>query len=64
MAELIGDALKKDGLSQAEFCRRAGVSTKHLNLVLQGKATAYPTTLDYWAFVLNRHFVVTLKWHP
>jgi transcriptional regulator with XRE-family HTH domain len=60
MAALIAEALEKDGLSQAEFCRRAGVSTKHLNLVLNGKATARAATLDYWAWLLGRHFTVRL----
>jgi transcriptional regulator with XRE-family HTH domain len=60
MARLVGEALAQDGLSQAEFCRRVGVSPKHLNQVLLGRATAYPATLDYWAFVLDRHFTVQL----
>lgn len=58
---LIGQALEEDGLSQAEFCRRVGVTTKHLNQVLLGKATARLQALDYWAFVLGRTFVVTLE---
>jgi transcriptional regulator with XRE-family HTH domain len=60
MARLVADALVADGLSQAEFCRRVGVSAKHLNQVLQGHATANPTTLDYWAFALGRRFLVRL----
>lgn len=61
MAALIGQALEDDGLTQAEFCRRVGVSTKHLNTVLSGKATAREAQLDYWAFVLGRSFHVELK---
>lgn len=61
MAELIGAALKEDGISQAEFCRQAGVSTKHLNMVLSGRAAATPATLDYWAFLLGRHFEIRLE---
>lgn len=60
MAQFIGEALAADGISQAEFCRTVGVSTKHLNQVLQGKATARMATLDYWAFVLGFHFEVKL----
>lgn len=60
MATLIGAALQEDGMSQAEFCRRVGVSAKHLNTVLRGHATARAATLDYWAFVLGRHFEVFL----
>lgn len=60
MAYLIGRALAEDGVSQAEFSRKVGVSTKHLNQVLLGKATARPAALDYWAFVLGRRFDVAL----
>ncbi len=60
MARLICRALLEDGISQAEFCRRVGVSPKHLNTVFKGHATARPATLDYWAFVLGRHFDVAL----
>lgn len=61
MAELIKQALIEDGISQAEFCRRVGVSTKHLNLVLNGKVAARTAALDYWAFVLGRRFDVSLE---
>lgn len=60
MARLIGDALERDDISQAEFCRRVGVSPKHLNNVLQGHAQASFGALDYWAFVLGRRFTVDL----
>lgn len=38
-------ALAASGISQAEACRQLGLSTKHLNQMLTGKATL---TLD-WA---------------
>jgi plasmid maintenance system antidote protein VapI len=38
-------ALHKAGISQAEVCRQLGVSTKHMNTMLTGRATL---TLD-WA---------------
>ncbi len=38
-------ALDTAGISQAEACRQLGISTKHLNQMLTGKATL---TLD-WA---------------
>lgn len=60
MARLIGLALENDGISQAAFCRTVGVSPKHLSQVLNGKATARSAALDYWAFVLGRHFEVSL----
>jgi len=61
MAVQIADALDADGMSQAEFARRTGVSVKHLNQVLTGKATARYAQLDYWAFVLDRRWTVHLE---
>lgn len=61
MARLIGEALAEDEMSQAEFARRAGVSTKHVNQVLRGHVTARHAQLDYWAFVLGRRFAVSLE---
>lgn len=64
MAGQIADALEADGISQAEFARRTGVSAKHINQVLSGKATARHAQLDYWAFVLGRTWSVVLKEAP
>lgn len=61
MGALIGQALIKDGVSQAEFCRRVGVSPKHLNEVIRGRAVATATQLDYWAFALGRWWDITLR---
>lgn len=60
MAALIGAALEDRGMSQAQFCRMAGVSTKHLNAVLLGKAAAPLSKLDYWAYLLGCRFDVSL----
>lgn len=60
MGELIGTALQDAGITQAEFCRRVGVSAKHLNRVINGHATAHPGQLDYWAFVLGLRWDVQL----
>lgn len=60
MGALVGQALAEDGVSQAEFCRRVGVSPKHLNEVIRGRAVATATQLDYWAFALGRRWSVTL----
>lgn len=38
-------ALDRAGISQADACRQLGLSTKHMNMMLTGKATL---TLD-WA---------------
>lgn len=61
MGALIGKALDEEGVSQAEFCRRVGVSTKHLNQVITGGAVARAVELDYWAFALGREWSVTLE---
>jgi transcriptional regulator with XRE-family HTH domain len=54
----IREALTDQGLSQAEFARRVGVSQKHLCKVLGGSSNAQLATLDYWAFVLGFRFMV------
>lgn len=60
MGQMIGAALEEAGMTQAEFCRRAGISTKHLNRVIQGHDTEHLATLDYWAFVLGLRWDVSL----
>ena len=60
VAALIQDALDEEGMSQADFCRLAGVSQKHLSAVFLGKAAAPMGTLDYWAFLLGREVRVRL----
>lgn len=60
MGALIGEALDDDGVTQAEFARRLGVSTKHVCQVILGKATASPAQLDYWAWALGRRWTVAL----
>lgn len=64
MGALIGQALAEDGLTQAEFARRVGVSTKHLNSVIRGRAVATAAQLDYWAFALGRRWSITLEQRP
>ena len=61
MAALIAEALAEDGLTQAEFARRVGVSEKHMSQVLTGKTVGRNAALDYWAFALGRRFVVRLE---
>jgi transcriptional regulator with XRE-family HTH domain len=60
VAALLADALEASGRSQAALARRIGVSAKHLNLVLNGKATARSQALDYWAFALGLESGVSL----
>jgi len=61
MADQLAAALEVDGITQAEFARRTGVSPKHINQVLSGKATARHAQLDYWAFVLGREWHIELS---
>lgn len=60
MARQLAVHLSSIGMSQAEFARRVGVSPKHLNQVLLGKATARMGSLDYWAFVLEMRWQINL----
>lgn len=60
MARLLRERLEAIDMSQAEFARKAGVSTKHVNTVLAGKASAPLATLDYWAFVLGMRWSIRL----
>jgi transcriptional regulator with XRE-family HTH domain len=61
MAALISGELQRQGMTQAEFARRVGVTEKHVSRVLTGKNGAAMATLDYWAFVLGCRFVVALE---
>lgn len=60
MGALIGQALDEDCVTQAEFARAVGVSPKHLNQVITGKAIASAGQLEYWAYVLERTWTVGL----
>jgi len=60
MGRAIGDALKADGIRQAEFARRVGVSEKHLCKVVAGQAIASPGLLDLWAIALGRRWSIEL----
>lgn len=54
------EALDAQGITQAELARQAGVSAKHVNLVLNGQAGAQQGQLDYWAWLLGLRFEVAL----
>lgn len=60
MANEISRVLEDLGVTQAELARRAGVTAKHVNLVLSGKAGAQIGQLDYWAYLLGKRWKVTL----
>lgn len=61
MVNMIGSALADSSMTQAELSRRTGHSTKHINQVLLGNATASIEVLEYWAWTLDSHFDVALK---
>ena len=60
MAQLLRDRLIALDMSQAEFARKAGVSTKHVSQVLNERASSPIATLDYWAFVLGMRWSIKL----
>lgn len=60
MGTLISEALDAAGISQAELARQAGVTQKHVSLVLSGQAGAQLGQLDYWAWLLGLRFEVKL----
>ena len=60
MAHLLAERLEALDMTQAEFARRSGASTKHINQVLNGVATAQAGTLDYWAYILGCRWDVQL----
>ena len=61
MAVALREHLDTIGMTQAELARRAGVTPKHINAVLQGRAVGKMAMLDYWAFVLGMEWHVTLE---
>jgi transcriptional regulator with XRE-family HTH domain len=60
MAVMVRAAIAADGLTQAEFARRVGVTEKHVSRFMTGASFVSMETLDYWAFVLGRHWTIDL----
>lgn len=60
MLQLVQAELESQGISQAAFCRRVGVSSKHLNRCLNGHAQPAIATIEYWAWCLGCAFEVRL----
>lgn len=56
-AALIKTRLDDLGMTQADLAREMGVTPKHINQMLSGKATGSPGMLDYAAHVLG------FRWH-
>lgn len=60
MAKLLSEALRADGISQAELSRRTGISAKHINRFLNCKQGAASAMIEYWAFAIGREWKVQL----
>jgi len=60
-AHLIGEEMASQDLSQAEFARRTGASTKHVNQFLGTRTGVSLPMLDYWAHVLGCRWEVRLR---
>lgn len=57
-------ALSAAGISQAEACRRLGVSTKHLNQMLIGHATLTLPWAERILALCGKRVVTTIKRLP
>ena len=60
LAAAITHALEVANVTQAELARMTGLSTKHINKMVQGEVAA-PAMFDYCAHALGQRFVVTLE---
>jgi transcriptional regulator with XRE-family HTH domain len=58
MAELIRAEMARQNCTQALLAKAVGRSPKHVNQVLNGKASTHE--LDYWAHILGVRFVISL----
>lgn len=64
IAAAIAAHLAASGMSQADLAREMGVSPKHVNQILTGKATGSPGLLDFAAFALGCEWHVELREVP
>lgn len=58
-AAIITERLEALGWTQADLAREMGVTPKHINQMLTGKATGSPGMLDFAAFTLGFEWTVT-----
>lgn len=58
-AVVIKARLDELGMSQADLAREMGVTPKHINQMLTGKATGSPGMLDFVAYTLGFEWQVT-----
>ena len=57
----ISARMEELGWTQADLARETGLTPKHINQIMQGKATGSPVMLDFVAFVLGCEWDVTLR---
>lgn len=60
LADALLHALEVANVTQAELARMTGLSTKHINKMVNGEVAA-PAMFDYCAHALGQRFVVTLE---
>jgi transcriptional regulator with XRE-family HTH domain len=62
LRRVVKQALEDEGLAQAEVCRRLGLSTKHLNCMLQGKSHFTLAWADRILELCGARLVLTLQY--
>ena len=62
LRQVVRQALEDEELAQAEVCRRLGVSTKHLNCMLQGKSPFTLAWADRILELCGARLVLTLQY--
>lgn len=63
-SRLLQEALDDEGMSQVDFAEATGFSTKHVNLMLNGKCGWSMAAMEHAAAVLGRVWVIDLKELP
>jgi hypothetical protein len=61
IAGLLAERVANMGLFQRQFANLVDASSKHVNLVFNGRATASPGTLEDWARQLGATITVTIE---
>lgn len=54
------EALALEGMTQADLAREMGITTKHINHLVNGKSGSFGM-FDYAAHVLGRSWTVTME---
>lgn len=62
-AELLTEALATEKMTQADLARETGLTTKHVNHMVNGKSGSL-AMYDFAAFTLGRKWVLSLEYDP